>query len=380
MTTLINRHLKVPKYLQLAEHLRGEIDSGRFLPDDRLPSLNDLKEQFGANQHTVERAHTLLENDGLIRREPGRGVFVNHPPRRLMTGNIGFVTPYNLHDELNAAYWGLVLTGMRQIAGGRDYHVLLIDNGEKFTDWEKIDGALLLDFNPPPYESGAASMPPNFACLSLLNEVQGMACVTSDDFDAAYQLTRHLIELGHRRIAFLMEMQSGLLLLKERKAGYMKALSEAGIELENRWVRNLTIQEEADGSSSRPNSLRSGELAVSRWLEKDWNETGCTALIAQNDRVALGAIRAFEAAGLNVPRDVSVVGFDGLSSENDTPKLTTIEIPLQEMGREAMTLLLDKLENPALPLESVRLPVRFIQGQTTTSPIGAAMKLEEVVA
>jgi len=368
MTTLGDRHLKIPKYLQLAEYLRHEISAGRFQPDDRLPSLNDLKEQFGANQHTVERAHALLENDGLIRREPGRGVFVNHPAPRKVTGSVGFLAPYNMQPEQNIAYWGSVIAGMRSAARDHGYHLLIIDDGSAFDSWEKIDGAVLCDAHDPrdPHP-GLPQYLQDFPYVALFNEIAEIACVTSDDFDGTYQLTKHLIQLGHQNIAYLANFNSGLSTFTQRKEGYLKALREAQIKPDPKWMRELLFRKEWEGLPSWYS--QAGEYYTRRWLEEDWAELECTAIIVQNDDTALGVMDAFEAAGMQVPNDVSVVGYDGIVAQG-APSLTTMEVPLQEIGRQAMTSLLDWVKDPAQAPQNVCLPVRLIEGQTTAPPSG----------
>jgi len=371
MTTSINSYLKTTKYAQLAEYLRQEIDAGRFQPGDRLPSLNDLKEQFGANQHTVERAHTLLENDGLIRREPGRGVFVNHPIQRQLTGNVGFVTPIShLNQGGNLTYWGSILTGMQRAARERNYHLLLIDEGDDFERWDKVDGVVYLKaYIPQPPAPAMPKLPSGFPAVSIFGEIPGIPCITSDDLDGVYQCTQRLIQQGHRHIAYLAQMGEAISWqLKQRKAGYIKALTEAGIDPDTRYRHDLQARINSDGTPSWYQDA--GELSMRGWLEKDWMELECTALIAQNDGIAKGAIRAFEAAGLQVPRDVSVVGFDGLLTESSTPRLTTIEVPLQEIGQHAIELLLDWLKAPAQTPQNVCLPIHLIEGQTTAPPLG----------
>jgi DNA-binding LacI/PurR family transcriptional regulator len=366
MSTLIDRHLKIPKYLQLAEDLRRQIADGGLRPGDQLPSFNEMKVQFEAAQHTVEKAHGLLEADGLIRREPGRGIFVNPPAPRKATGNVGFLAPYNMRPEENVAYWGSVLAGMRSAARDRDYHLLLIDNGETFERWDKIDGAILCDTHDPrDPQPGMAQPPRDFRGVAILNQVNGFACVSTDDFDGAYQLTRHLIELGHRRIAYLATVNAGLSLLEKRKEGYLKALSEADIKPDPRWMRELRRHHEWDGL---PNWYPlSGESSLRHWLKEDWAELGCTALVAQNDGAAQGAIKAFQSAGLEVPRDVSVVGFDGLPAQSGEPQLTTIQVPLFDIGERAVQLLLDFLQDASKKPEDVCIPVNLVEGKTTAA-------------
>jgi len=142
-------------------------------------------------------------------------------------------------------------------------------------------------------------------------------------------------------------------------------LSEADIEPDPRWMRELRRQRKWDGLPDWYPS--SGETSVHRWLEEDWAELGCTALVAQNDGTARGAIRAFQAAGLKVPRDVSVVGFDGLPTQSGEPQLTTIQVPLFDIGERAMQQLLDFLQNPSKKPEDICIPVNLVEGKTTAA-------------
>ena len=379
MTTLIDRHLKIPKYLQLAEHLRQQIAGGGLQPGDQLPSFSEMKLQFEAAQHTVEKAHALLENDGLIRRAPGRGIFVNHPVPRKFTGIVGFVAPYHMSPQQNLAYWGSVLAGMRGEARDRNYHLLLIDNGDRFDQWKKIDGAILCDTHDPrdPHP-GLPQLPSNFPFVSIINKTPGIACIGWDDFDGTYQLTKHLLELGHRGIAFLGTFNAGLSQLQQRKEGYLKALQEADIEPDPRWMRE--VQNRQEWRELQTWYVAAGEYYMQRWLEEDWHELGCTALIAQNDKVARGAISALQTSKIKVPRDLSVTGFDGLAEDNGVPSLTTIDVPLEEIGRKAMAALLDGLQNPTRVPQDITLPITFVNGHSTAPPKGAVMERELVAA
>jgi len=364
MPTLIDRHLKIPKYLQLAERLREQIDGGHLQPDDRLPSFTEMKAQFDATQRTIEKAHALLEEDGLIRREPGRGVFVNHPALPPKTGNVGFVLPYNMQPEAGLAYWNLVLNGIRQAARERNYHLLLIDEDKPFERWDKMDGVVLCDTRDPRNNEPPMMLPPrDFPAVAVLNKISKTACVTVDDFGGAYQLTRHLIGLGHRRIVYLATTNSGLSQLEQRKAGYLKALQDANIDFDPRWMRDLRKRREWTGKPYW--YLLAGEYYARQWLMEDWNELECTAIIAQSDDVAKGIIKTFQEASIAVPDDVSVVGFDGLPACPNGLPLTTIQLPLFEMGKQAMLALLNWLDDSAQVPQDICLPVKLIKGQST---------------
>jgi DNA-binding LacI/PurR family transcriptional regulator len=89
--------------------------------------------------------------------------------------------------------------------------------------------------------------------------------------------------------------------------------------------------------------------------------------VAQNDGAAQGAIKAFQSAGLEVPRDVSVVGFDGLPAQSGEPQLTTIQVPLFDIGERAVQLLLDFLQDASKKPEDVCIPVNLVEGKTTAA-------------
>lgn len=356
-----------PRLKEACRQLQGMAEE--LGAEAKLPTLVELRGQLGISMQTLSDAVRELEKRNVLNSVHGVGIYVTGQKMRVATGNVGFVVPYNVRPEQNIAYWSSILVGMRQAARERSYHLLLIENDTPFNQWEKVDGVVLCDTHDPrdfSYPSIPVP-PPGFPCVSMLNEIKGTACVTSDDAGGTYQLTRHLLQWGHRRIAYLATVHAGLSLLKERKEGYLRALAEANIEPDPRWIRELRKHEKWDGYPSW--YPIAGEYYMRRWLEEDWAGLGCTAVMVQNDETAYGVIKVFEeAAGMEVPRDVSVVGFDGLPTPPGAPQLTTVQVPLQEIGKRAMMSLLDWLKDPARIPQSIHLPVNFVRGQTTAPP------------
>ena len=119
---------------------------------------------------------------------------------------------------------------------------------------------------------------------------------------------------------------------------------------------------------------RERERRMELWLEHGWRELGCTAIMAHNDSTAIGVMRALGKAGLRVPEDVSVIGFDGTPlCEYSTPPLTTVEVPLHEIGARALQLLQEQIHDRNVVPERVILPVRFKPGQSV-APLPIAKK------
>ena len=111
------------------------------------------------------------------------------------------------------------------------------------------------------------------------------------------------------------------------------------------------------------------------WLANNWQQAGCTALLAHNDYVAIGVMDALREAGLRVPDDIAVVGFDGLEvGQFVSPRLTTVEVPLHEIGAQAVEMLCAQIESGQRSAEHRLLPTRMVQGQSCgAAPVDTAV-------
>ena len=153
-----------------------------------------------------------------------------------------------------------------------------------------------------------------------------------DNVDGGRKATQYLIGLGHTQIAMITG-PSELLAAQSRMQGYQQALESAGIPLDPR----LIVHGEAW-------LHRSGYNAMKELLGRNHP---FTAVFAQNDRLAKGAVSALNEAGLKVPQDVSIIGFDDLpEAEFDDPPLTTMHQPMDEVGKAAASLLIKLIEDP----------------------------------
>ncbi len=176
--------------------------------------------------------------------------------------------------------------------------------------------------------------------------------VVIDNFGASIQAVRHLIQLGHRRIAYMGD-QFGLQSDTERFNGYRQALAQAGYPL----LAELVVQ--GDG---RPEG---GGQAMTKLLAAPEPPS---AVFCYNDMSAIGALNCIQARGYRVPRDISIVGFDDLFIASYTdPPLTTIRQPKAAMGRAAVEILLKLFAGPQQET-SLKMSGELIVRASTAAP------------
>lgn len=218
----------------------------------------------------------------------------------------------------------------------------------------RVDGLIVINpYSDRRYEH----IPQDFPVVFVGAHSHGapISSVCLDDEKVAYEATRHLVSLGHTSIAMVtgpMEEDCS----QNRAEGYRRALHEAGLEVDE------TMIIEGDWTAT------SGQDALLLFVELGRLPT---AIFAQNDRMAMGVLRAARHANLNVPTQLSVIGVDDmpLSSYFDPP-LTTMRQDMPRIGREATHLLLDLIRNTEAGLREVKLPGYLIIRQSTSGKGG----------
>jgi LacI family transcriptional regulator len=180
-------------------------------------------------------------------------------------------------------------------------------------------------------------------------------CVVADNFGGSKAATEHLVTLGHRRIACIVR-SAALSNVRERLRGYQAALAEAALEPNPSYLRL--------GGAGYDEGRRAMEQLLGL-------EPPPTAVLAFPDIVAVGAIRAILDAGLRVPGDVSVVGFDDIPPSGFMhPALTTVAMPKWEMGQRAAEVLLARIAGagPSAAAERIVLPTVLVIRESTGPP------------
>ena len=192
--------------------------------------------------------------------------------------------------------------------------------------------------------------------ILLDNHIPGAAIssIVPDNEWGGYSALQHLVDLGHRRIAILQGPKK-YKTLTDRLWGARRAAHDAGIEIPPEY-------QPYDQSSGQP---RKGYREMQALLSLPEIPT---AVFAVSDKTAFGALDAIRDAGLRVPEDISVVGFDNeVRSQHTSPPLTTVHLPKRYMGKLAMRRLVAQIENPRVRFERICVPTRLMERSSTAA-------------
>jgi LacI family transcriptional regulator len=222
-----------------------------------------------------------------------------------------------------------------------------------------VDGLILMT-NTPDDGTLAALIGRRRNVVLIDEDIPGVKVprVFVENVKGAHVATRHLIEAGHRRIAFIGG-PVGLFSAEERYAGYLKAMAEASLSVEDDLVRR---------GSFAPDFSRAATAAFAT------RKNPPTAIFASSDYIAIGAILGLKQAGVSVPSQMSLVGFDDMPlTELFNPPLTAIRQPIEALGRQGFQALFALL-NGQKPKMLTRLPVSLIERESVTSPRKGGLK------
>jgi DNA-binding LacI/PurR family transcriptional regulator len=368
----MTRKAKKPKYVQLADHLRERIHSGDLGIGDRLPSYAEMYREFGATTATVQRVYALLEQEKLIKRRRGSGVHVaeTSQPTQKQTNTIGLL--------IHSHYWGnkdatpylpseAMLAGIRQACKESHKKVLLVDDHDAAHS-SKTEGIIIYSDKLEAYSLG---IPANLPQVLISQQAEDIASVKIDEFAGGKLAVTHLVQHGHRRIACLMEGVFDETL--QRIAGYRAALLNAGVGIDE----SLIKETDKINITSTFGYLEWGRQQMREWLQSDWHQLDCTAIVVQNDQAAIGVMQVLHEEEIRVPEEVSIVGFDGTKvCDLVQPRLTSIQVPYYQIGYEAVKVLLVQMEHLAQQMEhpaqqitpaTITLPVKLREGESVAT-------------
>lgn len=332
-----------PLYLQIADEIRKDIASGKLKIGDRIGSHQELADRFEVSSITIRKARNVLMNEELLFARVGKGTYVAQKPDTMdykQHRTIGFVL-----RDLDSPFFSRILFSVERSLSKKNFNLLISSTANRSENEEKqiekllrmgVSGLVIASmtrkYKVTPAIRNLHSIGFPYAVVSYMAD-KDICYVGIDHEEGGYLATRHLLELGHRKIAYL-NGQKGSVLGEIRKNGYKKALHEFNVAFNENYVFHLQKRGEWF-------DYQSG-FAIGQQFCQLADRPG--AIFAYNDLAALGFERAVLDGGLRVPEDVAIVGFDDIKRSRVAPvPLTTVHQPTKEIGKIAVKIVLDKI-------------------------------------
>ena len=308
--------------------------------------IKDIAKKLNISDSTVSRA---LANHPRISAKTkaqvlGMAQKLNYRPNLIAkslkirsTKTIGLII-----DDITNPFYPEVVKGCEEVANKNGLNIILCNsdyNQEKENEYinillsKRVDGALIMPAGKklPIIELfHEANTPLVFIDIKPSDKIN-VSCVYTDQEYGAYIATKYLIELGHKKIA-LINGPENFSSCKQLESGYLKALSDYNIPLNNRFLKIFDLKS-------------TGAYEVVKNILKLGKEERPTAALFISDIAAVAAYDAIYETGLNIPEDFSIIGNDDIpTAKNFFPSLTTIAHPKYEIGKKAMEILISELE------------------------------------
>lgn len=360
----------VPLYLQVADQIRRGVIDGEHMPGQRLASESDLARTLGISRGTLRQALGALARQGVIKTVPGRGTFVQRdPPTAKPTYDgpgclVGMVIPAvarmripeliaGAEATLRTAGYTLLLGSSGDARGQEGEQIeRLLRDGVRGLIVYPVDGPS----NGPLFRQLVLDALPVVLIDRYLLDVS-VDAVVADNIGGAFLAVRHLIEHGYERIGFISTRNLSTSTIAERQAGYRWAL-----EQDRRVIDPSAVCTDLDRLFQWPaphtRASEHNQHVLQAYLSKAGRPD---AVFAVNDTVAFQVLAAAEKAGLRVPDDLAVVGFDNLAyPDYGGVPLTSVEQPRQDLGATAASVLLKRIAGRRDRVMRVTLGTRLI--------------------
>jgi LacI family transcriptional regulator len=332
-----------------------------------LVTIKDIARELRISTATVSRAFRDTFDVSAETREKvlKKGKELNYRPNFNARGlvnnkshNIAIILP-----TITNYYFSTVITGIQSIAYNSDYNIILYVTGEskerevliaETLSLSSIDGLLVCvtaESDHCDHLKGVMDSGVPIVFFDRVAEVENTSRVTQNDFEGGFMAAEHLINQGYRKIAHIGG-PVGLSFSKERLNGYLAALNKYKLAFSEDWIIHSEF------------SQLSGKEDTERLLRNKKNRPD--AIFAVNDRKAIGAMLALKEAGVQIGKEIGVVGFtNDPMSAIISPGLTTVEEPALEVGRQSCELLLKHISKRNFQARSVVLNGKLIVREST---------------
>ncbi|MCF0124593.1 MAG: GntR family transcriptional regulator [Clostridia bacterium] len=341
--------------MEIFEYYKEKIVNGEMEYGEKLPTEYEIVEQFSVSRHTVRQSIIELEKQGYIYREKSKGAFVNKLDKDIKNKSklIVVITTY-----LSVYIFPFLIKGIEDVLSKNGYDILLLathndkekerEQFKKLFDYN-VDGVIIEpttsaseNTNRDYYKELHKNKIP-YVMINACYDKEIQSYVSMDDEKGGYISCKYLIDSGHKRIAGLFKEDDiqGV----ERKKGYLRALEENNIQIDSTIIGRFKTFEEDFYVDGFTRSI----------LSKDNRPT---AIFCYNDKIAMKVIKVTKELGLNIPNDLSIVGYDNDDNVTNTlgSGITTVSHPKEELGKKAAEILLSLIKKEKAQMNYVFEP------------------------
>lgn len=325
----------------------------------------NIKEVAKISETSIATVSRVINNSGYVKQETRDRIQevinrLEYKPLERSNGNkasntIGLIVP-----NIENPFYGKIASHMSSMANSFNYNIMLLnikgieDNKDQYLNElisNRVDG-LVYASSYKSIEIAQIAQKNNIPVVILDREIINakITSVSVNNNYGAYIATEHLINLGHKHIAYI-GAENNVEISVKRKEGYLSALETYNLPFNEDYIRygDFTMQKGFECMQSL--------FAQNKEI---------TAVLAVNDLMAIGAINFFHKNGIRVPEDVSIVGFDNISlSENISPSLTTVEYPIERMSEVVIDKILKQIKSKENNEEMITLFPKMVVREST---------------
>lgn len=352
----INFHDSKPLYLQIIDDIRFQIKSGILKVGDQVGSQNELAKKYNVSLITVKKALSELIKDGVLYSRVGKGTYVADKSEKTspaVSNTIGLVL-----QDLKSPFFSLIAQEAESYAFEKGYSILFTQStGQQAKEEAQIahfvemgvTGLIIASMTHEYYANETIRRLHNegfpYVMVSYIHDPD-IYFVGTDHEYGGYLATRHLIEEGYQRIGYI-NGEEGNLVGELRYKGYARALEEANREVNEIFLFRLPRGGEWHDFTS---GYEIGQRFIHLKKRPD-------AMFVYNDLAALGFQRAVLEAGLQIPQDVAIVGFDDIDrAAYARVPLTTVKQPIKDIGSLAVDVVLRRKHKLGVPVKTILNP------------------------
>jgi DNA-binding LacI/PurR family transcriptional regulator len=317
---------RLPRYLRVTSLLRSEVQSGAF--GDRLPAENELATKYRISRMTLRRALAALAEEGLLDPRQGAGTFVREGAGQART--VAFVVAPDMMAHPDDPYHQQVVVALMYACAARGWMLRIspsaTDLGSRFSAGRGASVSACIAVGFGGHDHGLLADIP-IPVVGVDGEpLSGSPSVLPDNAAGTASAVDRLIALGHREIAHVAG-NSDKLAGRERLAAFLTAMSRAGISVRDGAIQPSTFL------------VEDGYHAMATWWKSSVRPT---AVVCANDMIAIGAARWAVDHGIQVGREVSLIGCDGLAiSGLMTPGISTLSMDFAAHAANALDAVAD---------------------------------------